>query len=377
MYFATKVSPKTLLFFTVFIPWAISNVGMAATKIRSSEIIRRATKEEDTAGAGAAIRADSFSETSEKKDKKDDSSRADSQSSADDDNNNSAPIRYETKIRSTKGLKPAEFEPEENAGLHGRYENDDDSDDEAASSVNKPTLCDRQPACPAWRLWAKPSCTRNTSHGPQVPGSPAITGHGGDHGNGGARGVKNLRATGGHHKRLTLATYNGRTLRLDSHLAQLEVELGKIRWHILGLREVRREGEDTITLESGHLMYFRGGDQQSQGGIGFLVNKSLADNVVEMSSVSNRVVYLIIKLTERYSLKVVQVYAPTLTHSDDEVEDMFDDISRALHSTTKTHYNVVMGDFNTKVGVQNCSESVVGSHGFGSRNHRGQMLVNF
>ncbi|RVE49141.1 hypothetical protein evm_006262 [Chilo suppressalis] len=211
----------------------------------------------------------------------------------------------------------------------------------AASSVNKPTLCDRQPACPAWRLWAKPSCFKPR---PPVPGSPAIPGHGGDHGNCGAGGAKNLRATGGHHKRLTLATYNGRTLRLDSHLAQLEVELGKIRWHILGLNEVRREGEDTITLESGHLMYFRGGDQQSQGGVGFLV---------------------------------VQVYAPTSTHSDDEVEDMFDDISRALHSTTKTHYNVVMGDFNAKVGVQNCSESVVGSHGFGSRNHRGQMLVNF
>ncbi|XP_064076267.1 craniofacial development protein 2-like [Vanessa tameamea] len=212
---------------------------------------------------------------------------------------------------------------------------------------------------------------------PPVPGGPAIPRHGGDGGNGGTRGAKNHRATGGHHNRLTLATYNGRTLRLDSHLAQLEVELGKIRWHILGLCEVRREGEDTVTLESGHLMYFREGDQQSQGGVGFLVNKSLADNVTEISSVSNRVAYLIIKLTERYSLKVVQAYAPTSTHSDDEVEEMFDDISRALHSTTKTHYNVVMGDFNAKVGVQNCSESVVGPHGFGSRNHRGQMLVNF
>ncbi|KAI8440552.1 hypothetical protein MSG28_001794 [Choristoneura fumiferana] len=162
-----------------------------------------------------------------------------------------------------------------------------------------------------------------------------------------------------------------------THLAQLEVELEKIRWHILGLSEVRREGEDTLTLESGHLLYYREGDQLSQGGVGFLVNKSLCDNVVEVSSVSNRVAYLIIKLTERYSLKVVQVYAPTSTHSDDEVEDMFDDISKALHFTTRAHYNVVMGDFNAKVGVQSYSESVVGSHGFGSRNHRGQMLVNF
>jgi hypothetical protein len=182
---------------------------------------------------------------------------------------------------------------------------------------------------------------------------------------------------GGHHPKLTLATYNGRTLRLDSHLAQLEVELGKIRWHILGLCEVCKEGQDTITLESSHLMYFHERDQQSQGGVGFLVNKTLADNVVENSSVSNRVAYPIIKLTERYSLKMVQVYAPTSVYSDDEVEEIFDDISKTLPFTTATHYNVVLGDFNAKVGVQNCSESVVGSHGFGARNHKGQLLVNF
>ena len=124
-------------------------------------------------------------------------------------------------------------------------------------------------------------------------------------------------------------------------------------------------------------MYFREGDQRSQGGVGFLVNKSLSGNVVEISSVSNRVAYLIVKLTERYSLKVIQVYAPTSAHSDDEVEDMFDDISRALHSTTKTHYNVVMGDFNAKVGVQTCGESVMGSHGFGNRNHGGKCSSTF
>jgi hypothetical protein len=73
----------------------------------------------------------------------------------------------------------------------------------------------------------------------------------------------------------------------------------------------------------------------------------------------------------------VQVYALTSAHSDDEVEEIFDDISKALHFTTKTHYNVVMGNFNAEVGVQNCSELLVGSHGFGVRNHRGQILINF
>ncbi|RVE42210.1 hypothetical protein evm_013143 [Chilo suppressalis] len=190
---------------------------------------------------------------------------------------------------------------------------------------------------------------------PPVPGSPAIPSQGGGLGYGRTGGAKNLRVTVGRQKTLNLATYNGRTLRLDSHLAQLEEELNHIRWHVLGLSEVRREGEDMLTLESGHLMYFREGDNPSQGGVGFLVNKVLTDNVIE----------------------VIQVYAPTSTYSDDVVEEMYEDISRALHTTTKAHFNVVMGDFNAKVGVQTCSESMLGSYGYGSRNHRGQMLVNF
>lgn len=61
---------------------------------------------------------------------------------------------------------------------------------------------------------------------------------------------------------------------------------------------------------------------------------------------SKRVAYLIVKLIERYSCKVVH-----------EVENIFVNISRALHFTTKTHYNVVMGDFKVKVRAQTCSEA--------------------
>lgn len=46
-------------------------------------------------------------------------------------------------------------------------------------------------------------------------------------------------------------------------------------------------------------MYFPEGNQQSLSGVGFLENKSLSGNVVEMSSVSNRVTYVIIELIEK------------------------------------------------------------------------------
>lgn len=68
---------------------------------------------------------------------------------------------------------------------------------------------------------------------------------------------------------------------------------------------------------------------KSQGGVGFLVNRVLRDNVVEICSISTRIGYLILKLTKRYSLQVIQVYALTSKSSDGEVGTLYEDVSKA------------------------------------------------
>ncbi|CAG4952076.1 unnamed protein product [Parnassius apollo] len=210
---------------------------------------------------------------------------------------------------------------------------------------------------------------------PPVPGGPAIPGYGGNHGNGGAGGAKNLQwRFSCHLRRLDLATYNARTLRTDEKILELKEEVDKLRWDIIGLSEVRREGKDTVILESGNLFYHL--DHLSQGGVGFIVHKSLVNNVVKFGSVSTRVAYLILRITKRYSLKVIQVYAPTLAHPDEEVEEMYEDISRAMHSS-KTHYTVSMGDFNAKLGTREGGELKLGKFGVGQRNRRGLQLADF
>ncbi|CAH2098304.1 unnamed protein product [Euphydryas editha] len=120
---------------------------------------------------------------------------------------------------------------------------------------------------------------------PSVPGSFTIPGYSSGRGNGGAEGAKNHWGTLGCQSIIQLATYNVRALRLDHHLTKLEVELSNIKWSVLGLSEVRRESEDSIILHSGHLLYYRKGDRLSQGSVGFLVHKTIANNVVEVSSV--------------------------------------------------------------------------------------------
>lgn len=63
------------------------------------------------------------------------------------------------------------------------------------------------------------------------------------------------------------------------------------------------------------------------------------------------------------------------TPSDDEVEAVYENVTRALHNTTKTRFTAIL--FNAKLGPKERSDSVIGSHSNGSRNPRCQMLVNF
>lgn len=221
--------------------------------------------------------------------------------------------------------------------------------------------------------------TNTTMQRPSVPGSLGVTGYGSDQVRQQAEGAKNHRVRPGYQGKRTLqiATYNIRTLLSEHKVLELEEELNHIKWDILGMSEVRRKGEAETILKSGHLLYHKGEDEISQGGTGFLVHKRHKHQILKISSISPRVIYLILKLNQRYSLKIIQVYAPTTDYDDEMVETFYDDISIAIE-LDKTYYTIVMGDLNAKLGSKTDeAEFAMGPFGYGERNHRGEMFLDF
>lgn len=99
------------------------------------------------------------------------------------------------------------------------------------------------------------------------------------------------------------------------------------------------------------MFYYNGEQHQSIGGVGFFINKRLAESLKIIHSVSTRVIYAIFKINTRYNLKVVQVYTPTTEHTDEEIETFYDDLCTAI-SNNHTHFTVVCGDFNAKLGTK-------------------------
>ena len=85
-------------------------------------------------------------------------------------------------------------------------------------------------------------------------------------------------------------------------------------------------------------------------GVGFLVNNKWKDNITRVPSGNSRVAEPVLRITDIYQLKIVQVYAPRTSHSDEETDNFYNTINNILEK--QTHYTIVMGDFNAKVGGQ-------------------------
>jgi len=176
-----------------------------------------------------------------------------------------------------------------------------------------------------------------------------------------------------------ICTYNTRTLRTDEHLEHLMEELNNFKWDIIGLAETRRAGEGIEEIERGAWLYNRGATELNKEarGIGFLIHPRCKDYIIEIKSYSNRVIALWIQLKGKEKLCIVQVYAPTTDHDDEEVEQFYEDIAKAMEEY-KSSYTLVMGDFNAKVGTQQIGEeSIMGKFGIGERNKRGDTMIEF
>ena len=59
--------------------------------------------------------------------------------------------------------------------------------------------------------------------------------------------------------------------------------------------------------------------------------------------------------TEKTSVQIIQVYAPTCDHDSETVELFYEELEKAIDRKACSHH-IVMGDFNAKIGVRNTND---------------------
>ena len=172
---------------------------------------------------------------------------------------------------------------------------------------------------------------------------------------------------------LRYGTWNINTLYQAGKIDNCTVEMKANQLDVLGLAEVRWT-ESGKTTKKDTTLYYSGGDKH-QNGVGIMIKKKYESAVNGFWPVSDRVV--MIRMDGKpFDVVIIQVYAPTSTHSDQEIEDFYENIKKAIDQIKKTDILVVMGDLNAKIGKGKVDD-IVGEYGLGERNERGDRLLQF
>ena len=172
---------------------------------------------------------------------------------------------------------------------------------------------------------------------------------------------------------IKIGTWNVRTMLRNGKLENVQQEMMKNGINILGLSEVR--WKEVGDFMSNNIRVIYAGGNESQRGVAVLLDNETAKRVTTVVQHSDRLILVKIQ-AEPVDIVIIQVYMPTSTHSDEEVEDVYEQLEELMAAQKGSDYLVVMGDWNAIVG-EGREENEIGQYGLGSRNDRGEKLVEF
>ena len=116
----------------------------------------------------------------------------------------------------------------------------------------------------------------------------------------------------------------------DARFQALFEELSDIVWDVIILVETWRvQCHEQIVLESGHTFYGSGGFGRSCG-VGFLVNQR--HRKVKFTNISPRLAFVDLKVGSAH-FRLFGVYFPDSSHSDDDVECVYEELDVWLHKS--------------------------------------------
>lgn len=177
---------------------------------------------------------------------------------------------------------------------------------------------------------------------------------------------------------INIGTWNVRTLKTAGHWEMLLEESRRFNVDILGLCETHLTDKDNMFNKDEYTILLSSRkDGICREGVGLLISQPLLQCLESFDAVSPRIVTAKFKMKEGI-LNVIQVYAPTSTHSETESDEFYDTLQFHIQKVNKKEKLIVMGDLNAKIGKEHrLWTPTVGRFGLGDLNSRGEKLLEF
>ena len=127
---------------------------------------------------------------------------------------------------------------------------------------------------------------------------------------------------------LRIDTWNVRTLYQAGKLSNALKEMDNMKLDLLGISECKWT-DNGIIVKDNNIMIYSGG-KEHRNGVGIIMSKEIARSLIGYWAISERVI--VIKLQGKpFNLCIIQIYAPTQDHEDEEIELFYDEIQTATN----------------------------------------------
>ena len=171
-----------------------------------------------------------------------------------------------------------------------------------------------------------------------------------------------------------IACWNVRALYQLGKTKQLVNEMKWYNIDIWGVSEVRWTGNGKLNLNTGETIIYAGCEEEHRNRVAIILSKKAAKSLTEWKAVSDRIIHA--TLASKYNkIEITQCYTPTNEANEDEKEEFYEQLGCILNKVPKHSMNIVMGDFNAKVGAQNNNKREMGKHGLGEKDNNGEKLL--
>ena len=168
---------------------------------------------------------------------------------------------------------------------------------------------------------------------------------------------------------LDIGTMTGRGRELADIMERRNVD-------ILCLQETKWKGSKARNIGGGCKLFYNGADGR-RNGIGIVVREELAESVLEMKRVSDRLMAMKLEV-KGFILNIESAYALQVNNSMEEKNNFWEDLDGLVESVSKEERMVLGADLNGHVGKGNIGdEEIMKRYGARTRNKERSMVVDF
>ena len=97
------------------------------------------------------------------------------------------------------------------------------------------------------------------------------------------------------------------------------------------------------------MVWYSGEREKHQHGVAFIVRKEITDCVIGCMPENSKIISITIA-AKPINITVIQVYAPTTSHSDEETEMFYETLEQTTARTRNKDITLIIGYWNAKIG---------------------------